>query len=1451
MSDDFFTRLAQIESGGNANAKNQNSSATGLFQMTRGTFAELQKKYKNLKNISWEEHAKDPAIQRQFADALLRDNEAALSRKGHSVDDMSRYLAHFAGASGADKLLRADPNATMEQVLGQKAAAANKNLAGKTVAQLKEYFAKKMGVQSYDNERKVRQPYSNPESIFDWSQVSASNTRPSSQASPVHSYTSSLMAIPTATAITSGRLATGLGGGSGSQTGQAGVQNAAQGGLLHYKRGKKVKKAHLEHSDEKLPAAQDASAPPDISQFERASSPVDLKPVPPALSPLQQQATLSQIMAQKQQAAQQMPGAMPPPGGPAMGPPGAPPPMAPPAPGQVSPAPPPMAPPNPGGLAQQSMQPPNGPAMMAPPAPPVAQPTISSVDKALQQGTDLQTLEEDRATKAAQKALGLKQGGMVLRYKDGQTVGQSGPWEDYANASTNSSEAGPWQDYAAPTQGSSKTAQKAPVKDKTFGEKAKDFLGQVLEQTASSLNTRPEQLTGQKDANGLPTFREKTAQEATQGPTNAARRASRTAGFLQGAVADLPAAVAQMVPGKSAENVANSELSGYENFRKQLGTSEDTDLSRIVGNFAGPGGVKLASGIDSLLARTGAGLFKRGAVQGAAAGAAQPVAPDEQGKTDNLLSDKLLQTGGGSLLGGSLNKLLGKLAPGSIAANKQSNIDRYREMFPDADLTWGQHVGGRLNQFEQMMSSYPFVGQIIRDARNKAFDSQNVGMMSHALKDAGITLDRGSRAGRGLFDQAYNKLTNQYSSLLEDAHLADPQALRAKIYGKMETGTGSSLATPEQLSDSYKPGVISNQYNQLSEVGQKKFDKIMDNFFAKFGKDPQGNHSLSLNGKQFKAHEEDFKDTIDSYLSGGGEDRAIGKMLKKSLGEMYNSLGSDTPGVADQLKKLNKSYAQYKVLENASTAAGASEGRFTPAQTIRAATKGSRSQVARGKGLLQDEADLSQEVLGPHYPDSGTAGRLQSGNLTRDLIGSAISLPIELLYSPKFAGAVLHGGSNAKRAFQGTNFGAKVTSGAPTGVPGAVRALLGPSRAGQGGEEEPGEVLQSQAGGGLTQYRRSSANNYASGGLAMGASTFVPKFDGGGQVGQLGYAPPDPASIVGQDDPAGPRIPALWDQYTSYLDKNISAGRRDMENGYNYSKEKGLYVKDPEALRRTIDNMSLAGTFIGPSSKLWNKVAESEFLKREAAEPAKALWKELGVGRDPAGFLKQEISDLGATMKGKLGAMPLTAQQAFQHPQIFEAYPHLKDVFMTRMGGNARGQYTQSLNSKTGAPEWERISLNTEALPLDSQKTSTALHEFQHAIQNHEKWLPGGSAKREGAEMAKKLGIKSPRETEMHRNFLDSMLEQAKKDPSVDEKGIEYIQKQIKRANAKVVTDADKFKAYKRLLGEAEARLTQKRMTMNDAQRRDYYPFTNETGGYDVPIEELITGGYRGFPLKK
>ena len=523
--------------------------------------------------------------------------------------------------------------------------------------------------------------------------------------------------------------------------------------------------------------------------------------------------------------------------------------------------------------------------------------------------------------------------------------------------------------------------------------------------------------------------------------------------------------------------------------------------------------------------------------------------------------------------------------------------------------------------------------------------------------------------------------------------------------------------------------------------------------------------------------------------------------------------------------------------------------------------------------MLQDEADLSQKVLGPTYPDSGTAGRLNSGNLARDLIGGIASLPLELAFSPKVATKTLKAASKLKTSTLGKNAGDI----APQGVPAATRALLGPS---SDPNEEPGKALmESHARGGLMQY--AAGGDVSEGGQALGGGALasqanrqqarsfgrgntpvrlqswgshVPKYDEGGQVG---YAPPDPASLVGQDHPDGPRIPQLWDQYTSYLDKNISQGRRDMENGYNYSKEKGLYVKDPEALKRTVENMNLAGTFVGPSSKLWKATHADEFLKREGKEAAEALWQKFGTGRDAAGNLKQEISDHLANLNANvLKRAPTAANKVLEHPELFESYPELANTQMSLMTGNSTGGQAYNMTDRLTGRTTPYIDINRNyyqsRFPTSSQDklNSTSLHEFQHLVQKLEGTPGGGSPSREGAEMAKKLGIKAPKETQMHRDFLQQIIETAKQE-GVSGGQLARLEEKLKDANKPVVNDAAKRKAYERLYGEAESRLTERRRMLNPEQRAANFPFKHSESypyGYDVPADELITGGYRGLP---
>ena len=142
--DPYLQKVSAVESNHNPNARAQGSSATGQYQMTRGTFEGLRNQDSALKNVSWDQHNQSPYIQEAAARTLNQQNEQLMRRAGHESTDLNKYLYHFAGPTGAAKLLSADPKLTVAQVLGETVAKANPSLANKSVGQVKDLFARKL-----------------------------------------------------------------------------------------------------------------------------------------------------------------------------------------------------------------------------------------------------------------------------------------------------------------------------------------------------------------------------------------------------------------------------------------------------------------------------------------------------------------------------------------------------------------------------------------------------------------------------------------------------------------------------------------------------------------------------------------------------------------------------------------------------------------------------------------------------------------------------------------------------------------------------------------------------------------------------------------------------------------------------------------------------------------------------------------------------------------------------------------------------------------------------------------------------------------------------------------------------------------------------------------------------------------------------------------------------------
>lgn len=129
----YTVAVAGIESDFATNAASKSSSAKGLFQFTNTTGGQYGV-------------TKDSTMQQQVEafTKLTNDNKLQLTANlGRNPTDSELYLAHHFGAGGAQKLLRADPNAAISSVVSADVMKSNDYLKGKTVQQVIDINNKK------------------------------------------------------------------------------------------------------------------------------------------------------------------------------------------------------------------------------------------------------------------------------------------------------------------------------------------------------------------------------------------------------------------------------------------------------------------------------------------------------------------------------------------------------------------------------------------------------------------------------------------------------------------------------------------------------------------------------------------------------------------------------------------------------------------------------------------------------------------------------------------------------------------------------------------------------------------------------------------------------------------------------------------------------------------------------------------------------------------------------------------------------------------------------------------------------------------------------------------------------------------------------------------------------------------------------------------------------------
>jgi hypothetical protein len=113
-ADPLNEKIKMAESGGNPNAQNPNSSASGLYQFTDATWRSAVDKWGRKNGIKYGDKS-NPQAQEAMMEMLKMDNARVLQNKGIEPSDANLYFAHFMGAPAASKAI---------SLLGKRAIAA-------------------------------------------------------------------------------------------------------------------------------------------------------------------------------------------------------------------------------------------------------------------------------------------------------------------------------------------------------------------------------------------------------------------------------------------------------------------------------------------------------------------------------------------------------------------------------------------------------------------------------------------------------------------------------------------------------------------------------------------------------------------------------------------------------------------------------------------------------------------------------------------------------------------------------------------------------------------------------------------------------------------------------------------------------------------------------------------------------------------------------------------------------------------------------------------------------------------------------------------------------------------------------------------------------------------------------------------------------------------------------
>ena len=218
----------------------------------------------------------------------------------------------------------------------------------------------------------------------------------------------------------------------------------------------------------------------------------------------------------------------------------------------------------------------------------------------------------------------------------------------------------------------------------------------------------------------------------------------------------------------------------------------------------------------------------------------------------------------------------------------------------------------------------------------------------------------------------------------------------------------------------------------------------------------------------------------------------------------------------------------------------------------------------------------------------------------------------------------------------------------------------------------------------------------------------------------------------------------------------------------------------------------------------------------------------------PDGKPRFEIDDSAAKTGLVFLDKPKQIDSAFKHNDLYSAYPELGKTQFTYAPASSMRGFNGNFDPKGGFDGSPAMQVS-QSVGLDNSFNSTMLHELQHAVQEQEGFARGGSPQMFMRGYQNKL-------KDLNSQVIDinQQMRSASGTPQYDElmNARSGIVKQIQAIEGREGLGALEAanKDYRSLAGEAEARLTQARMNMTQAERAASYP----PSMFDVPIDQQI-----------